>query len=121
MILRILRNREIKDLQNDFTEAYAYLRIEFYKKNVSLKLQVSNAKKRFDNSITIGAAGSINEGEIVLEETMTVSQLENIFRDKFGLLIQLSRKSGIIWLETTMTNNWTLKQQNDHGRELSRQ
>jgi len=45
--------------------------------------------------------------------------LEKSFYDRFDMLVQVSRKSGSIWLETTMTDNWTLKQQNDHGRELS--
>ncbi|MEI9910895.1 MAG: hypothetical protein WDO71_15215 [Bacteroidota bacterium] len=50
---------------------------------------------------------------------MTVGQLEDIFQKQFGLQVQVSRRSGTLWLETTMTDNWTLKQQNDHGRELS--
>jgi hypothetical protein len=29
------------------------------------------------------------------------------------------RKSGNLWLETTMTDDWTLQQQNDHGYEIS--
>lgn len=118
MILHILQNREIRNVQRDFNEAYPYLKIEFYKKNNNLKSEIVNVK-RLDNSITIGTAGSINEGDILIEDTMTVGQLENSFKDKFGLLVQLSRKSGIIWLETTMTGNWTLKRQNDHGKELS--
>ena len=50
---------------------------------------------------------------------MTVGELEKLFRERFGANIQVSRKSGTLWLETTMTDNWTLKQQNEHGRELS--
>jgi hypothetical protein len=35
------------------------------------------------------------------------------------MVVQVSRKSGTLWLETTMTDSWTLGQQNEHGRELS--
>ena len=51
--------------------------------------------------------------------SMTVGQLEKAFRERFGLNMQVSRKSGPVWLETTVTDKWTLRQQNEHGRELS--
>jgi hypothetical protein len=37
----------------------------------------------------------------------------------FGVPVQILRKSGKIWLETTMTDHWTLLQQNQHGEEIS--
>jgi hypothetical protein len=50
---------------------------------------------------------------------MKVKDLEKIFKDQFSLAMQVFRKSGNLWLETTMTDNWTLQQQNEHGREIS--
>lgn len=50
---------------------------------------------------------------------MKVSELEKLFKDKFKLAVQVFRKSGNLWLETTMTDNWSLLQQNNHGREIS--
>ena len=47
------------------------------------------------------------------------NELEKIFKDQFGLAVQVFRKSGNLWLETTMTDNWTLQQQNNHGKEIS--
>ena len=64
-------------------------------------------------------AGLRQEGQVEVAETMTVKELEKTLRDKFGLTVQVARKSGSIWLETTISDNWTLKQQNDHGSELS--
>jgi len=65
------------------------------------------------------AAGLKKSGELELNDEMTVGELENSFLEKFWLNVQVSRRSGNLWLETTMTDKWTLKQQNDHGRELS--
>jgi len=59
------------------------------------------------------------EGELDIPDTLTVGELENLFMDRFGLSVQVFRRSGNLWLETTMTDNWTLKQQNDHGKEIS--
>jgi hypothetical protein len=58
-------------------------------------------------------------GALRIEEEMTVGELEKEFLESFGMLVQVSRRSGTIWLETTMTDNWTLSRQNEHGRELS--
>jgi hypothetical protein len=62
---------------------------------------------------------SMHEGAIQLSDNMTVSNLEDTFSDRFGLQVQVFRKSGNLWLETTKTDAWTLKVQNDHGREIS--
>jgi hypothetical protein len=39
----------------------------------------------------------------------------------YGLSVQVFRKSGNVWLETSATDNWTLRQQNNEGAELSTQ
>jgi len=50
---------------------------------------------------------------------MTVKELEKIFEDRLGLSVLVYRKSGNLWLEPTMTDNWTLAQQNENGRQIS--
>jgi len=45
--------------------------------------------------------------------------LEICLQYEFGLPAQILRKSGNLWLETSMTNHWTLQQQNDHGRDIA--
>ena len=59
------------------------------------------------------------DGILEIDDSMKVSDLENTLKDQYGLLAQVFRKSGNVWLETTMSDNWTLKQQNDHGHEIS--
>jgi len=51
---------------------------------------------------------------------MKVSELEKIFLEDYGLNVQVFRNSGRVWLETTMTDDWTLAEQNRQGEELSR-
>jgi hypothetical protein len=114
MILPIVKGRVISDVQQGFNKAYPFLKIEFYK-----DIEPRVARKYLNPLITIESAGLKYEGSLEITDIMTVGQLENVFSEKFGLRVQVSRKSGSIWLETTMTDNWTLKQQNDHGRELS--
>ena len=114
MVLHISPDRTLSETQQDFNDVYRYLRLEFYRNS-----EPGVARKHINNSVKLNAAGLKKNGEIEISDTTVVGQLENEFLEKFGLHVQVSRKSGTIWLETTMTDNWTLKQQNDHGRELS--
>ena len=116
MTLDIASTKNISEVQRDFNSLYPYLKIEFYSTNGN---SGKAEKKHLQNSIPFKNAGLTRSGSIELSDYMTVGELENIFRTQFGLSAQVSRKSGILWLETTMTDKWTLKQQNDHGKELS--
>ena len=116
MILYISSYKTISDIQEDFNAAYPFLKIEFYQTAGKPGLA---GRQKLNKTSSLATAGMRAEGELEINDTMTVGQLEKTFRDKFGITVQVSRKSGTIWLETTMTDNWTLKQQNGHGKELS--
>lgn len=55
-------------------------------------------------------------GWIDISPKRTAMELENDFRHIMGLNVQVMRKSGDLWLETTKTDNWTLGQLNDEGK-----
>ena len=114
MTLQIAQHRTLNETQEEFNKAYPFLRIEFYRNT-----EPGFARRHLQNSMLMVAAGLKKNGEMEITDGMTVGELENNFLQQFGLNVQLSRKSGNLWLETTMTDGWTLKQQNDHGRELS--
>jgi hypothetical protein len=48
-----------------------------------------------------------------------VHELETLFQNRLGLYIQVFRKSGKVWLETTATDDWSLFKQNMEGKEWS--
>ena len=114
MTLYILSNVTIGDVQHDFNRAYPFLKIDFYKVS-----EISLPRKPLTPSLAFKIAGLTYEGALEISDSMTVGELENAFRKKFGLNVQVSRKSGNLWLETTISDKWTLKSQNDHGYELS--
>lgn len=119
MLLEINDLKTIRDVQKDFAVAYPFLKIEFFR-NGTVRQDRYPAEKLIAHTAKLSEAGMRgNLGELELNDIMTVFQLESIFMDNFGLSIQVFRKSGPIWLETTLTDHWTLKQQNDHGREIS--
>ena len=117
MILQILKTRNVGDVQHDFSQEYPFLRIDFFRE-VGGRLG-SLIKQKLNRTANLSSSGKLREGELEINDSMTVGQLEKTFRERFGIDMQVSRKSGPVWLETTVTDKWTLKQQNDHGRELS--
>ncbi len=119
MKLEINADRLIKEIQQDFNQAFPYLKIEFFNKPHGFQ-QPSNGKRNIAPATKIESIGKDDlRGNVEVSEDMTVAELEQNLRKQFGLSIQVFRKSGNIWLETTMTDNWTLRQQNEHGREIS--
>ena len=114
--LTITEERTIREIQNDFNNIYPFLKLEFFH---TIKNSIQ-PYRMLNNSLKIGeVVYNLQEGAIHLSDEMPVSELESIFTDRFGLLVQVFRKSGNLWLETTMTDKWTLKNQNEHGREIS--
>ena len=119
MQLHIAPNRLIGDIQTEFNKAFPYLKIEFFN-NKTFNRTGFMAYQIIPQNKKIGESQlNITDGEIRVEEEMKVKDLEKIFKEQFNLAVQVFRKSGNLWLETTMTDDWTLQQQNNHGREIS--
>jgi hypothetical protein len=119
MFLKIAPNRLISDIQKEFNKAFPFLKLEFFN-NKSLSRTVFPAKQIIPATRKVGdSQTAITDGDIEITEEMKVNELEKFFQEQFSLAVQVFRKSGTVWLETTMTDNWTLQQQNNHGKELS--
>jgi hypothetical protein len=105
----------IGEVQKTFNSMFPYLRLEFYKSPMDIKSgkKISETKKVGDVQL------AISDSSLEVLPGMTVRQLENSLRDLFTLTVQVFRKSGTAWLQTTITDNWTLQHQNEHGHEIS--
>ncbi len=53
-----------------------------------------------------------HNADIEIYAEMTVNELEKLFEQEFGLHIQVLRKEGNSWTETTLTDKLSLYQQN---------
>ena len=119
MHLHITPKSKISDIQNEFNRLFPFLKIEFFN-NKSFARSNFSASHLIPHHRKIGECQlGIEDTAIELENEMKVSDLEKIFKEQFSLAVKVLRKSGNLWLETTMTDNWSLQQQNNHGRELS--
>ena len=119
MTIDITPEKLIKDIQAEFNHVFPFLKIEFFRKGSGFKRFIQR-RAIMPNQISMGTAtSSLKGGKLQITSSMTGKELEKKIDDEFGIGVQLYRKSGNLWLEITITDNWTMKQQNDHGCEIS--
>lgn len=117
MEIRIDKSKTISSIQNEFQKRFPFLKIEFYKKAHS-QGKGSPKKNTLNNELTIGDVQKNNlSGTIKINGLMKVAELESAFTETYGLPVQVFRKSGKVWLQTTTTDNWTLAEQNQKAME----
>jgi len=111
------KNKDLKisDVQQMFSSEFPYLKIEFFKK--PHKEFKGSPKKELLSEETLIAEILQKDGSIEFSENNTVREVEKMFENAFGLHVQIFRKSGNTFLETSVTDNWTLQKQNDTGKE----
>lgn len=116
MQIYISEDATIASIQNDFREAYPYLKLEFYQQPHEVA-QPSPAWEKISSATPIEDIRMMHTfGWIDISPKRTAMELEHDFRHTMGLNMQVMRKSGELWLETTKTDNWTLGQLNDEGK-----
>ncbi len=117
MELFIDNDSKVEDISKLFTARYPYLKIEFYKRNFTN----ASSKKEFIPFQFPLTHVIKKDLKVVInfKSNMTVAELENDFL-VIGLQVEVFRKSGKVWVETSLTTSWTLQQQNLAGEEISR-
>jgi hypothetical protein len=48
------------------------------------------------------------------------STFEQTLKEKFGINVQVFRKAGELWLQTTITDHWTLAEQERAAQEYEK-
>ena len=111
-------NKHISAIQEEFHAAFPFLKIEFFARSHKPgKASAKSLMKSGDK--TLGECRLLHEGQLSITPSMTVTDLEQQFREMYGLNVQVFRKSGQVWLETSVTDGWTLDMQNQQGEALS--
>ena len=119
MEIIINKNEKLKDIQQQFSEHYPFLKIEFYN-TAHTEGQGSAPKTHLDSNLTIGEVQkNTKEGLLHIRANTKVSEVESDMAEQFGLSAQVFRKSGNVWLQTTKTDDWTLAEQNAAAEEMN--
>jgi hypothetical protein len=118
-IIKITGNTKISSIKEKFNKVFPFLKIEFFSKKHNA-YQGTPRSFLVDESMNLNQAfGLQKKGAVLLHENMSVNELEQAFQKTFNIAVQVFRKSGRSWIETSLTDNWSLKHQNEEGKELS--
>ncbi len=107
MKLCIEKGKPVRNIQKEFNELYPFLKIELTEKEQPSTKVISD-NNFLDNSEYVNISG-----------TRTVAELEADFKNSFNLPIQVFRRAGSLWIETSLTHDWSLEQQNKEGELFS--
>lgn len=116
LTLRIDARKSAGDFKKEFNYAFPYLKIELFK-NVGVQ-----ANRSIKTTTTLSSNQIIGKESTVVDfdGSISVSDLKGMLMDKLGLVSQIYRKSGSMWIETSLTDDWSLDKQN-HEAELMNQ
>lgn len=115
MNIILLSNRTVKEIKEEFSTRYPFLKIEFFR-----KMDEGENKDVDPSTQLIEISGILREGAIDIKSTDTVKEVERKFEKQYGLPVHIFRKQTDVWMDTTITDDLTLQEQNTWGREASK-
>lgn len=117
MNIEISNDKSVGDVQKEFRAAFPFLKIEFFKKNGA---GLRNGVQAIPDKTTLGMIRAVQSTDSVdIDPARRVEEVEADFFTKLGLMVRIFRKSGNMWIETTLTDNWSLRRQNHEGEQMS--
>ena len=116
--IQINKTTSTKDVQSYFSSLFPYLQIKFYSK-AHEHFEGSQKKYEINDIVPISSLnGGMERCVFYFDSEYTVEEFETLFEEKLGLHVQVFRKSGDIYQQTTRTDHWTLEKQNKKGEEM---
>lgn len=116
MVIVIKKDMQVKDLKKQFHAYYPQMKIEVFR--TTHDVEGGNSKANLiSNDVSLSELTGGLEGEVEFVGSISVAEFEQRFADGFHLNIQVFRKSGDVYIETTKTDDWSLDQ--EHKEALS--
>ena len=118
MEIHINDKMTILDLQQQFSNVFPFLKLEIFEiTHTSNGLSKSRVHPNYKQ---LGACRKNHiEGTLNFSSNDPVEKLEKNLWQQFGLSAEVFRKSGYLWIETSLSDTWTLQSQNEEGRIFS--
>ena len=108
-----------RTMQEEFWISYPYLKIEFQKYQQTFEGRTIRTEKLLPEEKMLSFYRRPLLNTINIDSDRTVLQVIKEFENLLYLKLLLLRRSGNSWIETTLTTDWTLEQQNREGKSLS--
>ena len=111
-------SKTIGEIKNEFNSHFPHLKLEFYSGDHAIGEGSLNKEKIEDNLLLKDIRLNHSIGELSIHGNQKTSTLEENFKNTFGLYVQVFRKSGDTWIQTTSTDEWPLSKQEGIGKEF---
>lgn len=119
MHIEINDKTPLRQIQQVFSDFYPYLKIEFYRRPHK-KYEGSEEDFLITPDILIGHIKHTHvSGLLEIRPLYKVADVENEFQQRFGLSVQIFRREKNGWEQTAGTDNFTLRELNEMGRNSS--
>lgn len=111
-------DKTLIEIKQAFNSHFPHLKIEFFSVK-HLEDEASPRNALFDDKMLLkDIRKNHHEGELSIDGHLKTTSFEQMFYDKFGVTVQVYRKSGNLWLQTIVTDNWTLAEQERKGVQM---
>ena len=119
MKIIIQKRSTVGAIKQQFCSAFPFLKLEVLKRKSTpghTNLEQSVAS---DNAFLEDIQPLVCTGSLEIDNNTRVCDVESELANRFLLTAQVFRRSKNVWLETSATDNWTLGQQNEHGKNMT--
>lgn len=118
--LEISDEKKLKEIKDLFNQKFPHLKIEFFAEEHK-EGEATSFKSMYDDELYLkDIRKEHKDGKLSIDGHNKTSTLESNFKDHYGVNVQVWRKSGNMWLQTTTTDDWTLAEQEKKGEEYDR-
>jgi hypothetical protein len=119
MHIEINDNTPLREIQEVFSAFYPFLSLRFFSRHHK-KYEGSDEMTEVDPGILIGDIKATHiSGLLEMKPTSKVFEIENEFRQRFGLAVQIVYKDRDEWRQTVGMDDFTLKELNETARNSS--
>ena len=112
LMLKIDGKKTAGDFRKEFNIAFPFLKVDFFKRSPSKKDAVKLTP--VPPAIILG-----NIEPLEITGSTTVKELKQMINDSLGFASVVYRKSGNIWIEISLTDDWSLDRQNNEAEQMN--
>ncbi len=118
MKLKITSEQTLGQVKEAFHQLVPFMKIEFFHHSHA-QGEGSPKTDMIEGNVQIAdLIKGHDHGTIEFDQSTLVYELEAKLQDYFGLNVQIFRKSGKLWLESTVSDNWTLEKVKQESEEF---
>ena len=118
MQLKITTKQTISEVKAAFHALLPYMKIEFFHHSHAQGEGSPKTDMIQGDVRIIDLVEGHDHGTIEFKDSTLVYELEEKLQNYFGLNVQIFRKSGKLWLESTISDNWTLDKVRKEAEEF---